>query len=60
MIKASKLLRDRPDGRDSLDVRRRYLRRRRYRLLDHTPALAWVVAALVSWLVVAGFAGLGH
>ena len=51
---------DRPDGSDSLDVRWRYLRRQRPRLLDRSISLVWVAAAVVGWLFVSGFAGLGH
>jgi hypothetical protein len=53
-----------PSGLDDLDVRRRWLRRRRALDRPERPTgriAMWVTAgALVSWLFVAGFAGLGH
>lgn len=52
-----------PSGGDSLRVRERYLRRRsqRRRLSDRRLAALWVmVGALLSWLFVVGFTGLGH
>ena len=49
-----------PNGSDSLAVRQRYLRQRR-RLSDRGWITLWVtVGALVGWLFIAGFAGLGH
>lgn len=51
----------RPSGQASLDDRQRYLRRQRRRLGDRGWLAAWVAAgALVSWLFIAGFAGMGH
>jgi len=49
-----------PTGSDALAVRRRYLRQRRM-----VGATAWTtlwvtVAAVMGWLFIAGFAGLGH
>ncbi|MGD0834664.1 MAG: hypothetical protein ABSA40_09630 [Candidatus Dormibacteria bacterium] len=53
-----------PSGLDDLAARRRWLRRRRAldRPARRTGWIAmWVAGgALVSWLFVAGFAGLGH
>lgn len=52
-----------PTGQDSLAARERYLRqqRRSRRLGDRGLAAVWVtLGALVSWLFIAGFAGLGH
>ena len=53
-----------PSGLDDLQVRQRWLKRRRNRdLLERRSSLiaVWVgVAALVSWLFIAGVAGLGH
>ncbi|MFN2582868.1 MAG: hypothetical protein ABR498_09035 [Candidatus Dormibacteria bacterium] len=49
-----------PTGSDELAVRRRYLRQRR-RLDARGWTTLWVtVAALMGWLFIAGFAGLGH
>jgi hypothetical protein len=49
-----------PDGRASLDVRQRYLKRRRSRRGDRVIAL-WVgVGALVTWLSIVGLTGLSH
>jgi len=49
-----------PTGSDELAVRRRYLRQRR-RLAVRAWATVWVAAAAVmGWLFIAGFAGLGH
>ncbi|MBV9099560.1 MAG: hypothetical protein JOZ46_11980 [Candidatus Dormibacteraeota bacterium] len=49
-----------PSGSDSLAVRQRYLRHRR-RLSDRGWITVWVtLGALVGWLFIAGFAGLGH
>ena len=49
-----------PTGWDALAVRRRYLRQRR-RLDARGWTTLWVaVAALMGWLFIAGFAGLGH
>ena len=49
-----------PTGSDGLAVRRRYLRQRR-----HLDARGWttlwvVVAAVMGWLFIAAFTGLGH
>jgi hypothetical protein len=53
-----------PDGRASLHVRERYLRRRSRRRLtfgDRGVVAMWVGAAtLVAWLFIAGFSGLTH
>ena len=53
-----------PSGLDDLAVRERWLRRRRARdfAARRSGLIAlWVaVAAVVSWLFIAGFAGLGH
>jgi hypothetical protein len=53
-----------PDGRESLDARERYLRRRSKRRLafgDRGVVAVWVgAAALVTWLFIAGFSGLTH
>lgn len=49
-----------PDGRASLDVRQRYLKRR-WRRADRGAAALWVgIGALVLWLSIAGLAGLSH
>ena len=49
-----------PSGSDTLDVRERYLRRRR-RLDDHGWITLWVtIFAVMGWLLVAGLTGLGH
>ena len=51
-----------PDGRASLDVRERYLKRRsrrRFAFGDRGVVAAWVIATtVVAWLFIAGFAGL--
>ena len=50
----------RPTGSSDLAVRRRYLRQRR-RLDTRAWATFWVsLAAVMGWLFIAGFAGLGH
>ena len=50
----------RPSGTSDLAVRRRYLRQRR-RLDTRAWATFWVsLAAIMGWLFIAGFAGLGH
>jgi hypothetical protein len=53
-----------PSGLDDLEVRERWLKRQRARsLVERRSGLiaVWVaIAALVSWLFIAGFAGLGH
>jgi hypothetical protein len=50
----------RPTGASDLAVRRRYLRQRR-RLATRAWATFWVsLAAVMGWLFIAGFAGLGH
>jgi hypothetical protein len=52
-----------PSGQASLRVRERYLRRRshRRRLGDRGLTALWVgVGALVSWLLLVGFAALEH
>ena len=49
-----------PTGSDGLALRRRYLRQRR-RLDARGWTTMWVtVAAVMGWLFIAGFAGLGH
>ena len=49
-----------PTGSAELAVRRRYLRQRR-RLDARGWTTMWVtVAAVMGWLFIAGFAGLGH
>jgi hypothetical protein len=49
-----------PNGADALAVRRRYLRHRR-RITDRGWIALWVtVSAVVGWLFIVGFAGLGH
>ena len=49
-----------PTGAAELAVRRRYLRQRR-RLDTRAWATFWVsLAAVMGWLFIAGFAGLGH
>lgn len=49
-----------PTGFDELALRRRYLRQRR-RLATRAWATFWVTAAAVlGWLFIAGFTGLGH
>jgi hypothetical protein len=49
-----------PNGADALAVRRRYLRQRR-RFSDRGWIALWVIAgALIGWLFIVGFAGLGH
>lgn len=51
-----------PDGRASLDVRERYLRRRsrrRFAFGDRGMVALWLgLGTLVAWLFIAGFAGL--
>ena len=50
-----------PTGTDTLAVRKRYLRRQHRRIADRGWITMWVtVSALVGWLFVVGFAGLGH
>lgn len=51
-----------PDGRASLDVRKRYLHRRRGRAVADRGVIAvWVgIAALGSWAFIVGLAGLSH
>ena len=50
----------RPTGASDLAVRRRYLRQRR-RLDTRAWATFWVsLVAVMGWLFIAGFAGLGH
>ncbi len=46
-----------PSGIDTLEVRQRYLRRRRLRPFDtrHRTAI-WIVGAAVAWLCIGGFA----
>jgi len=49
-----------PNGADALAVRRRYLRQRR-RMGDRGWIMLWVtVGAVIGWLFIVGFAGLGH
>lgn len=49
-----------PNGSAELAVRQRYLRQRR-RLDTRAWATFWVsLAAVMGWLFIAGFAGLGH
>jgi len=51
-----------PSGRDSLDVRERFLKSRRTRQVgDRSLVAMWItVGAVFCWIFVAGFAGLGH
>ncbi len=51
-----------PDGRASLDVRERYLRRRRARRFGDRGVVAlWLgFGVLVVWISIVGLAGLGH
>ncbi|MFN2569074.1 MAG: hypothetical protein ABR564_05670 [Candidatus Dormibacteria bacterium] len=51
-----------PSGHDSLDVRERFLKQRRTRQLgDRGLVATWItLCAVVCWIFVAGFAGLGH
>jgi len=53
-----------PSGLDDLAVRERWLRQRRSRVFaarrSGLIALWVVIAAVVCWLFIAGFAGLGH
>jgi hypothetical protein len=53
-----------PSGLDDLAVRERWLRQRRARDFagrrSGLIALWVVVAAIVAWLFIAGFAGMGH
>jgi len=50
----------RPNGTDALAVRRRYLRQRR-RITGRVWTTLWVsVAAVVAWLFIVGFTGIGH
>lgn len=51
-----------PSGQDSLELREAYFRQRRSRRLsDRGLTVLWVsIAAIVAWLFIAGFAGLGH
>ena len=50
-----------PSGQDSLSVREAYLRHRHHQRFDRGWAFFWVAAgALVAWLFIAAFAGLGH
>lgn len=51
-----------PSGQDSLPVRQAYLRQRYQRRLgDRGWTVFWVsLGAVVVWLFIAAFAGLGH
>ena len=51
-----------PNGEDSLVVREAYLHdRRARRLTDRGITALWVLlGAVVGWLFIAGFTGLGH
>jgi hypothetical protein len=52
-----------PDGRASLDVRKRYLRRQhRARFFGDRGVIAlWVgIVAVASWVFIVGLAGLSH
>ena len=53
-----------PDGRASLAVRERYLRRRsrrRFAFGDRGMVALWLgVGTLMAWVFIAGFAGLTH
>jgi hypothetical protein len=49
-----------PNGADALAIRRRYLRQRR-RVGDRGWIMLWVtIGAVIGWLFIVGFAGLGH
>lgn len=49
-----------PSGRDSLDVRERFLKQRRH-LVDRGLVAMWItVCTIFCWIFIAGFAGLGH
>ena len=50
-----------PDGRASLDVRERYLKRRHGWRLDHGVIALWVgLGTLVLWISIVGIAGLSR
>jgi len=50
-----------PSGADTLVVRQRYLRQRRRTFSDRGWIPLWVtLGALIGWLFIATFAGLGH
>jgi hypothetical protein len=50
-----------PTGTDTLAVRERYIRRRHRRITDRGWITMWAtVSALIGWLFIVGFAGLGH
>jgi hypothetical protein len=50
-----------PNGSDALVVRQRYLRQQRRRTFDRGWIPLWVtLGALIGWLFIASFAGLGH
>jgi hypothetical protein len=51
-----------PSGQDSLQVRRAYFRERRSRHFGEWRLTTALVGfgAIVSWLFIAGFTGLGH
>ena len=50
-----------PSGSDTLVVRERYLRQQRRRSFDRGWIPLWVtLGALIGWLFIASFAGLGH
>ena len=58
-LPAQRLASSAPSGSDTLAVRRRYLRRRRTG--DRGWITLWVtLAALIGWLLIAGFSLLGH
>ncbi len=50
-----------PSGADALVVRQRYFRQQRRRFSDRGWIPLWVtLGALVGWLFIATFAGIGH
>jgi hypothetical protein len=50
-----------PSGKDTLHVRQAYFRERRRHLGNHRTITGWVMlsVAIVGWLFMAGFTGLG-
>jgi hypothetical protein len=49
-----------PSGQDTVQVRREYFRNRRRRVSDLRFAVWAIPFALISWLYIAGFTGLGN